>query len=355
MAKYISIEVELSQVRVAEIDRGKKNSKVKSCFWFPTPRGVVEDGMIRDTRGLGKVLKKELENRKIKTKKTYLVVTSTRIASREVRIPYVRKNKIQSIVNANASDYFPIDITKYVISYSILDVETVNSMEVDKPDHFEEKKTLERQYHLMVYAAPRSISSAYYEVAHAAGLTVLGLTFAGDSVFYAVKPEYRKQTYILMKIEEHTTGITIVKNGRLALQRSVNHGVDNALETLRIFLGFGENLDSRGALEVLCNRNCICSALDISPEETEPEDTDEFVKAARREVTESLRYLVGNISRIMDYYISRNTDVNFDTILCCGIGAQVLGLPILKAKTNIVSWELQRTKTVNSLTAAETR
>ena len=35
---------------------------------------------------------------------------------------------------------------------------------------------------------------------------------------------------------------------------------------------------------------------------------------------------MGNISRIMDYYISRNGDVNFESIVLCGMGGQVQGL-----------------------------
>lgn len=48
--------------------------------------------------------------------------------------------------------------------------------------------------------------------------------------------------------------------------------------------------------------------------------------AARAEVTESFRYLIGNISRIMDYYISRNLGAAFDSIELCGLGAGVKGI-----------------------------
>lgn len=49
---------------------------------------------------------------------------SSRIASREVRIPFVKKNRIQSIIQENATDYFPIDISGYVLSYSMIDIES---------------------------------------------------------------------------------------------------------------------------------------------------------------------------------------------------------------------------------------
>ena len=124
MAKILSIEVEASQVRVAEIEVRGKKGKIYNCFCIPAPQGAVEDGQIRDTKSLGEVLKAELSQRKIRTKKVYFATGSTRIASREVRIPFVKTNRIQSIVEANATDYFPIDVSKYVLSYSVIDVES---------------------------------------------------------------------------------------------------------------------------------------------------------------------------------------------------------------------------------------
>ncbi|MDO4276896.1 MAG: pilus assembly protein PilM [Eubacteriales bacterium] len=314
MAKILSIEVGLSQVRVAEIEQKGKKSRMSSCFRFATPQGAVEDGYIRDTQSLGDLLKHELGQRKIKTKKVSFVVASSRVASREVRLPLVKQNRLQNIVEANATDYFPIDVTKYIMSYGIIDIE-------EKED--------EKQYHLMVYASPKSISAAYQELAVCAGLVMVRLDYIGDSIYNAVKDEFSQGTHILMKIEEKNTLIMVVKDGELSLQRNLNYGMDSAVETVRTYPVFGSNLDFEGAVQVLCTRNCIRRSLDMPAEENEPADTDDFVREARREVTESLRYLVGNISRIMDYYISRNTDAEFESIVCCGLGAELKGLPEL--------------------------
>lgn len=317
MAKILSIEVEASQVRVAEIEVRGKKGRIFNCFCIPAPQGAVEDGQIRDTKSLVEVLREELFQRKIKTKKVYFATGSTRIASREVRIPFVKTNRIQSIIEANATDYFPIDVTKYILSYSVTDVETQKS---------EDGKEETKQYHLMVYAAPKAISAAYSEFAENAGLTMAGITYTGDSVYYAVRGEYATGTHILVKIELKGTSISIINNGELALQRNINYGVDSAVETVRAFPEFGDRLDVGEALEVLCNRRCINSALDMMPADEMASDEDRMLETARAEVTESLRYMIGNISRIMDYYISRHTDATFETIDCCGLGAQVQGL-----------------------------
>lgn len=317
MAKILSIEVEASQVRVAEIKVRGKKGKIYNCFCIPAPQGAVEDGQIRDTKTLGENLKAEFSQRKIKTKKVYFATGSTRIASREVRIPFVKANRIQSIVEANATDYFPIDVSKYVLSYSVVDVESQKS---------EDGKEETKQYHLMVYAAPKAISAAYSEFAENAGLTMTGITYTGDSIYHSVKDEYAKGTHILVKVEYTGTSITIIRDGELTLQRNINYGVDSAAETVRAFPEFGDRLDANEALDVLCSRKCINPFLDMESFDEEISDEDRKLETARAEVTESLRYLIGNISRIMDYYISRHTDTNFDSIVCCGLGAQVKGL-----------------------------
>ena len=317
MAKILSIEAEASQIRVAEVEVRGKKGRIYNCFCIPAPQGAVEDGQIRDTKTLGENLKAELSQRKIKTKKVYFATGSTRIASREVRIPFVKANRIQSIVEANATDYFPIDVSKYVLSYSVIDVES---------QRLEDGKEETKQYYLMVYAAPKAISAAYSEFAENAGLTMTGITYTGDSIYHSVKDEYAKGTHILVKVEYTGTSITVIRDGELTLQRNINYGVDSAAETVRAFPEFGDRLDANEALDVLCSRKCINPFLDMESFDEEISDEDRKLETARAEVTESLRYLIGNISRIMDYYISRHTDTNFDSIVCCGLGAQVKGL-----------------------------
>lgn len=317
MAKILSIEAEASQIRVAEVEVRGKKGRIYNCFCIPAPQGAVEDGQIRDTKTLGENLKAELSQRKIKTKKVYFATGSTRIASREVRIPFVKANRIQSIVEANATDYFPIDVSKYVLSYSVVAVES---------QRLEDGKEETKQYHLMVYAAPKAISAAYSEFAENAGLTMTGITYTGDSIYHSVKDEYAKGTHILVKMEYTGTSITVIRDGELTLQRNINYGVDSAAETVRAFPEFGDRLDANEALDVLCSRKCINPFLDMESFDEEISDEDRKLETARAEVTESLRYLIGNISRIMDYYISRHTDANFDSIVCCGLGAQVKGL-----------------------------
>lgn len=141
----------------------------------------------------------------------------------------------------------------------------------------ENEKEETKQYHLMVYAAPKAISAAYAEFAENAGLSMTGITYTGDSIYHSVRGEYAKGTHILVKIELKGTSITIIRDGELALQRNINYGVDSAVETVRAFPEFGDRLDVNEALTVLCSRRCINSALEMeSPgEAASDEESDD--------------------------------------------------------------------------------
>lgn len=119
MAKILSIEVEASQVRVAEIEVRGKKGRIFNCFCIPAPQGAVEDGQIRDTKSLAEVLREELFQRKIKTKKYICNWFYQNCQQRSSDSGLVKTNRIQSIIEANATDYFPIDVTKYILSYSV--------------------------------------------------------------------------------------------------------------------------------------------------------------------------------------------------------------------------------------------
>lgn len=320
MARFLTIEAETSQLRVAEVESNGRKSRIRHCFWLPVPQGSVEDGQIRDTQKLGEFLRQQLFQRRIKTRKAYFVTGSTKIASREVTIPLVKKNRIQSIIEANATDYFPIDVSKYVLSYVILGIENQESGQKVTQENIKKNKNMDRQYRLMVYAAPKSVSASYLEFAESAKLSVKGITCIGDSVYQAVREEYASGTHILVKVEMNNTSISIIREGKLALQRNVNYGVDSAVEVIRSYPKFGENLEILDALAILRSRDCLYDSLD----DHGSDGTD--ISEARAEVTESFRYMIGNVSRIMDYYLSRNTEVIFDSIVICGLGAHVKGV-----------------------------
>lgn len=321
MGKMLSIEMKRSQIRVMYVEGTKNRKRVLSCFRFELPAGLVEDGYIEDPKALGKILKEELQKRNLsKVKKTYFSVYSTRIGGKEVQLPYVPQKKILDMVEVNASEYFPVDISQYVLAYDVLDIIEENDKKTDK----KEKK--KKHYQLMVYAVPRSLLTCYQQVAEEAGIELVGLNYSNNSVYQIIRKNYETGVHMMMKIEEKETVITIMKDGKLSLQRTLSYGMESALEVLASYPFFKAQGNYNKCWELLFKEKCIYPTLDPEKLQTYKETDLEELWEGKREVTESLRYLIGNISRIMDYYISRNVGVEFDSISYAGLGCEVIGL-----------------------------
>ena len=309
--KVLSIEIGQGLTRVVEMDFKVKNPKVYNYFTFETPKDVVNDGMVKRSEAFSALMKAECERRGIKTNQVVFSVSSSRIARREVKIPLVKEKQIQDLLDTSATDYFPVDMTQYHLVYSIVD-------KIDKGD--------DKGYRLNLLAVPNDLTAEYFGFAQSLECNLLALDYVGNSVYQIAGESFSTGVEVLLKIDETTSLVTVLKDGEIDLQRSVAYGINEAIETVRANAAFGENLTYAQAIEMLCGKTCIRRYLNPETGYQEKEDTDKNITEARIQVTESLRRLITMIARVLDYYVSHNQGVKIDGITLIGAGADFSGL-----------------------------
>lgn len=309
--KVLSMEIGQATTRVIEIDYMAKAPKIYQAFSLETPRDMVQDGVISRNEDFIINLKAELRRREIKTDNVVFTVSSSRIANREARIPLVKESKILPLITANAAEYFPVDMNQYHLVYNIL----------GKIDTKEEK-----QYRLSLLAVPNDVTTSYLDLAHSLQMHIKAIDYVGNSVFQVVRQDFAHRTNAVIKIDEYSSLVTIVKEGEIVLQRSVAHGVNGVIENMMELDVYGENLDYYGATKAFTKNHCIRRYLNVDVDYQEPEDTSDEIMMSRIMLTENLRYLVGNIGRILEYYVSRNDNEPIDSIELVGVGADFIGL-----------------------------
>lgn len=303
--KVISIEIGYSLTRICEVDYKSKTHRVYKSFTVPTMDGVINDSALMITPEYVDSLKKALTENKMKSKQVMFTITSAKIASREVVIPYVKENRIADVVNANASDYFPVDLNQYQLAYSILGVIG------------ETKGT--QQYKLLVMAAPTALLSGYYDLAKALKLEIAAIDYAGNSVYQVVKEECTQGTNLIVKIDERSTLLMVVQNGVLAFTRNVAYGVDEAVDTVMESRQWGDIQNIWQAVKAMSENDCLA----LQEEEN---------SAAQQSVTEALLPLTGGIARVMDYYVSHNANTPIERVIITGLGANIRGMGELLAR-----------------------
>lgn len=320
-AKAISIEIGYLLTRVCEVDYKTKSHKIYKSFTIPTHEGMINDGVLTISPEFVENLKSALAANRIKSKQVVFTITSSRIASREVVIPFVKENRIADVVNANATDYFPVDLSQYQLAYSILGTigETKNA----------------QQYKLLVMAVPTALLSGYYDLAQALKLEVVDIDYAGNSIFQVVKDECAQGTHLIVKIEERASLVMVVQNSVLTFTRNVSYGVDEAIESVMNTLAWGDVSTVEQAIRILQRNECIAErGPSVGQEEVEQEGETE-VKSAREKAMDDVRAafmpLVGGIARVIDFYMSRNAGAAIERVMITGLGADFKGLDALLA------------------------
>lgn len=304
--KAISIEIGYSLTRVCEVDYKAKTHRVYKHFTIPTAEGVINDGVLTPPPEYVEALGKALAENKIKAKQVVFSITSGRIASREVTIPFVKENRIADVVNANASDYFPVDLSQYQLAYSILGTvgETKGS----------------QQYKLLVLAAPQALLSGYYDLAKSLKLEVAAIDYAGNSVFQVAKDKCPQGTNLIIKIDEHSSLVMAVQNGVFAFTRNVAYGVDEVIQTVMELRRWGDNDTVQQAIETMAYNDCT-----LAPE-----------------VVEAITPLIGGISRVVDFYASHNSNTQIEKVYITGLGADIRGLTEMFGRELSLSVEVLR-------------
>lgn len=312
MAKVLSVEIGASLIRLCEVDYKEKSPKVYKWATIQTPEGAVVDDAVVVDDGLITAIKATLREKHMSAKKLVFAMNSTKIASREVVIPFVKENKVGEIIQANASDFFPVDLEQYELGHTI-----IGTTENDKGV---------KQYKVHVLAAPKAIIESYKELAKALGGSVEALDYSGNSVYQMVKNHCAAGVQMVVKIDEKSSIITILKNQAIVLQRTISYGVEDAISAVMNSSYYNE-VSYLQAVQTLKEQNCFEDEYEIGEDEILDMDGDYGVSQTMlEEVGSSLNYLVNGISRVVDYYNSRNSESPIEQAYVTGLGGDCKGI-----------------------------
>lgn len=353
MAKtVVSIEIGLTQTRMLEIDMGKKLQHVKKAVIIDTPENAIEDGYIRETTELAESMSLQMQAAGIKTRNVIFTVSSNKVISREVTVTALKEKLLKNIVEAEANDYFPMDVSDHVIAHSVIG-----------------RNEAEKQYRLMVYAVPETLLQCYYTLADEMNCNIIAMDFVGNSMYQWLKRSTLQDVSLVMQINETSTVVTVVDKGELGVQRTISYGSCTLADALMETHCYDEATTQAAALKLLQEEEF----LSISAEEEERwkkrelaricenrfrrienqqngEDDeaaatndlsverilsdDEILKRrinARAEVSEAARVITGKVQRVIEYYTTNHPESAIERIYITGPGTAVKGIEAMLA------------------------
>ncbi len=312
---YISAEV----IRVVDATRKSATSiTVNSVDEVSTPAGCFDDGYITDVLEIASAIRGKIIGKAGKAKAVF-TITSKKIASKEVVLPYVNgKKKIDSVLMANASEYFPMSTTgDFIFAYNV--------METFQDDDG-------KKLRINAVAAPKDLVEGYYEIADELKLSVYDVDYVGNSVQQLLKLQMssnESETNLVLQIEKDATFVNIMAGKDIILQRSVPYGKNAVINSIMEI----KKLTEKEAIELLRDKDRMMRSV-----------SDE-------EYSEAVRYLISSIGRIVEYHRSRNPERIIDGIKVFGEGASIAGIDeVLRQELGA---EVTRFNTLNGIKVSQ--
>ncbi len=301
--KVLSIEISPHLTKVVETER-KSMKVVHGAFYFETPEDTYENGTVKSNPQFKLRLDKGLKENGIKTKKAIFIIQATNIGNKEEVMPKMKEAKIREYIDTNASTFFPNGGESFKFTY--------------RNNGTDEEGKMRAQ----LFAIPKNIIKSYEDLARACGLTLVDIEVVENGLAKIIRESYPNGTIISIDVESICTYLTIVKSGDIVLQRMIPFGIDEALTALKEADSLGMGLSYDKVFEETTKRDVFYKRL-----EGDGLEEDDIKDVA----TEEVRFVIGNLTRFIDYYMSQHAEEKIDKVIVSGLATYCKGFPVLLA------------------------
>lgn len=301
-SRILTITLNKEYIKISEVEKDTPSSvRVYSAVTVTTPEeSVDEEGVIVDINAVSDAISAATSANGMNSSEVIFSIQSSKIITKEVLAPILKEQKLKEFVKTNAAEYFPVNIEEYIISHYIL--ETVKA---------EEEKKLK----INVVAVPAMLVQQYYELAMALGLTVVSMDHANNSNSQLLGWQIDEKGSVVIQMSDDTTTVCIFNNKVPQLIRTVPYGrntVANAVMDKR-------NVTYGDAVWLMTTKPILRSSF-----------------AEGDYITDSLKYLVNNIGRVIDYFVSKNPDIPVEKAVFLSEDKPIMGIEnLLSEELNI--------------------
>lgn len=326
MAKqFLCVEVGNRLVKVSVAQGTEKKRKVKDAFFFEASDDLVSDGYIRDASRFATTLSTTLGNHKLgEVKEIFFTVASTKVVTREVRMPVITDPKIESVVENNKNSYFPMEtseLEEHKVMFRVMS---------------RDKKGADKGANVLVLAMPNEMISACASVANNLGMRIRGVDAACSSLADGVAVLKQAQITAYINVEASSTNLCFMKGNELLLQRSLSFGGE---ELIRAYMNAKEEVEN----QQLTYLEALNDLSGISAEE------NVHGKLEDDEISDHLERVVGSIARSVEFF-NNNKGGGVHQIVLMGTCGELLGIEeMLEDGTGISTMHMSQLSTASQL------
>ena len=305
VSKVISIEITDLNTKLIEVSYNKKTPTIYKTVSYNNPEGTVEDAFIVDKGRYTSELRAQLKNAGIKCKDVVFVISSNKILSREVTIPDMKEKLIDEYIEGEKATYFPMDISDHRLSYTIINRDSAS-----------------KQLKLLVYAAPETLISNYNSIAAELDFNIVAMDSSGNAIYKFLERNASSGIDFYLQINESNTLLTILDNGKFALQRNMNFGTQSLVEHLVDEEYYGILTPDQAGIKLTEDELLYTSYSEMMEFMPTDEESSKLHECKKR-LTDAVRPLIAGFTRALEYYNTKNKEAVINKVYIGGRGSKI--------------------------------
>lgn len=218
--KVISFDIGSENTKIVVGRHYKGKIEIEKMFCVSTPHDSIMDGNIVNLPSVVNFVEQKLKNEKIKIKDAICTNNSTAIINREIIIPKVEDDEIDTVVKFEIQQYLPLNMNDYIIQSNVL-------------EEIEEEG--QPKFRTLVLTYPEKMSYNYYKLLTDVNLKPVALDITYNSLNKLTnycnkinKVEYSiDEAIAFIDMGANSLNVQIYKNGKLDFSRIIKSGGSN--------------------------------------------------------------------------------------------------------------------------------
>ena len=237
----LSIEFGTHTIKLVEGKFQKGKLYINKAFQAPTPEGTISDGKILNRELVVDTLRFLINQNNIKAKDVIFTTNSSSIINRDIIIPKVKLDEMETVIRYEIQQYLPINLDEYILQFIVLD--EINNEKDSK-------------LKVSVTSFPQRIAVEYYNVIndlelnpHALDVEYNSINKLVDYCGFLDQKDNESKSVAFIDMGASYMNATIFKNKKLDFTRMIKVGgddIDYALsQSLNVSLKSAETIKIR--------------------------------------------------------------------------------------------------------------
>lgn len=302
----VSIDLGTENIKIVIGSAKGQNIKASEIAMIETPANTYLNGKINDLDQLRSVIRKELDSMGVKKRwKAVLTLDSAEVITRELELPYSKDIDLSSIVRFELEDSLPVMLDEYIIESKIL--ETFDEGPVKK-------------YRVLAALMPKDMVESFYKLVTGLNLEPHALDINSNVMSKIISAAYKVGewrledfgTIAVIDFGATTTNVMVFDKKVMKLNKLIDGGTSQVLETISNTFG----LDFEAA------RQKMIEGVQLDNVESEEASANLLSDVAK----EGLEKTCDQIQMVLKYYMSRESNKEFDGLIIYGGGSKIKGM-----------------------------